>query len=407
MTSLEDVNIGSAAFKANPYPFYARLRAEAPVCCVRPADKRPAWLVTRYDDVVAVLKDGRFVKDKRTALTPEQVASQFWIPSILKPIDRNMLDLDPPDHTRLRGLVHNAFTPRLIEELRERVESLTDKLLDAVPPNGRMDLIRDYALPLPTTIIADLLGVPSQHRHKFRRWSSTIVTAVPTTWGLMKAMPALIAFLRYLKSFVRKRRADPQDDLVTALLEARESGDRLSEDELLGMISLLLIAGHETTVNLIGNGLLSLIEYPDQMDRLRNEPALIKPAIEELLRYNGPLGTATERYTREDVKIAGVTIPRGERVFAVLASANRDERQFDRPDTLDLTRDPTRHLAFGLGVHYCLGAPLARLEGQIAINTLLRRLSNVRLAIPRHALQWRPGLVLHGLKSLPLLIVRR
>ena len=199
----------------------------------------------------------------------------------------------------------------------------------------------------------------------------------------------------------------PRDDLVTALIEARESGDELSEDELLGMISLLLIAGHETTVNLIGNGMLSLIEHPDQMDRLRNDPTLIKTAVEELLRYNGPLGTATERYARVDVEIAGTTIPRGERVFAVLASANRDERQFDRPDILDLSREPNRHLAFGLGVHYCLGAPLARLEGQIAINTFLRRVPNVRLAIPRNTLKWRPGLVLHGLKSLPLLIARR
>jgi len=407
MTWLKDVNIASAAFKANPYPFYARLRAESPVCCVTPPDKRPAWLVTRYDDVVAVLKDDRFVKDKRVALTPEQVARQFWIPSILKPIERNMLDLDPPDHTRLRGLVHKAFTPRLVEELRDRVQSLTGKLLDAVQHNGRIDLIRDYALPLPTTIIAEMLGVPLQDRHKFHRWSSTIVTAVPTTLGLLKAMPALIAFLRYIRRLVQTRRADPKDDLVTALVEAREAGDQLSEDELLGMISLLLIAGHETTVNLIGNGVLSLIEHPDQMDRLRNEPALIKPAIEELLRYNGPLETATERYTREDVTIAGVTIPRGERVFAVLASANRDERQFDRPDTLDLAREPNRHLAFGLGVHYCLGAPLARLEGQIAINTLLHRVLDLRLAVPRTALRWRPGLVLHGLKSLPLTIARR
>jgi cytochrome P450 len=407
MTSPENVNIASAVFKANPYPFYARLRAEAPVCRVTPPDKRPAWLVTRYDDVVAVLKDDRFAKDKRAVQTPEQAARELWIPSMLKPMERNMLDLDPPDHTRLRGLVHKAFTPRLIEGLRQRVQSLTDQLLDAVEHKGRVDLIRDYALPIPTTIIAEMLGVPSEDRHKFHRWSSAIVTAVPTTWGLLTAMPGLIAFLRYIRRLVQTRCADPKDDLVTALAEAREAGDQLSEDELLGMISLLLIAGHETTVNLIGNGILALIEHPDQMERLRNEPALIKPAIEELLRYDGPLETATERYAREDVTIAGVTIPRGEKMFAVLASANRDESQFDRPDALDLAREPNRHLAFGLGVHYCLGAPLARLEGQIAINTLLRRVSDVRLALPRNALKWRPGLVLHGLKSLPLLITRR
>ena len=267
---------------------------------------------------------------------------------------------------------------------------------------GRMDLIRDYALPLPTTIIAEMLGVPDRERHKFHRWSNTIVSIVPSKWGLLKAIPSLIAFLRYIRRLVRTRRAAPQDDLVSALVEAHEAGDRLSEDELLAMVSLLLIAGHETTVNLIGNGMLALLEHPQQMDRLRDDPALIKPAVEELLRYDGPLETATERYAREDVTIAGVTIPRGEMVFAVLASANRDERQFDHPDTLDLTREPNRHLAFGQGVHFCLGAPLARLEGQIAINTLLRRIPDLRLAVPPQALRRRPGLVLHGLKSLPV-----
>jgi cytochrome P450 PksS len=371
------------------------------------SDRRAAWLVARYDDVVAVLKDDRFVKDKRAAFSPEQAASQPWIPRMFRPLELNMLDVDPPDHTRLRGLVHKAFSPRLIENLRGRVQSLTDELIDAVNGKGRMDLIRDYALPLPTTIIAELLGVPAGDRHRFRRWSSTIVTAEATTWGLMKAAPSLFAFLRYLRKLIKTRQAAPQDDLVSALVQAREAGDQLSEDELIAMIALLLIAGHETTVNLIGNGMLALLEHPDQMDRLRNDPALIKSAVEELLRYDGPLETATERYAREDVTIAGVTIPRGERVFAVLASANRDERQFERPDELDLAREPNRHLAFGLGVHYCLGAPLARLEGQIAINNLLRRMPDLRLAARRDALRMRHGLVLHGLVALPVTFARR
>jgi cytochrome P450 PksS len=265
-----------------------------------------------------------------------------------------------------------------------------------------MDLIRDYALPLPTTIIAEMLGVPERERDKFHRWSNTIVSIVPSKWGLLKAIPSLIAFLRYIRRLVRTRRATPQDDLVSALVEAHEAGDRLSEDELLAMVSLLLIAGHETTVNLIGNGMLTLMEHPQQLEQLRDDPGLIKPAVEELLRYDGPLETATERFAREDVTIAGVTIPRGEMVFAVLASANRDERQFPHADSLDLNREPNRHLAFGQGVHFCLGAPLARLEGQIAINTLLRRCADLRLAVPRHTLRRRPGLVLHGFKSLPV-----
>ena len=318
-----------------------------------------------------------------------------------------MLDLDSPDHTRLRGLVHKAFSPRLIDNMRERIQRLTEELLDAVQSRGQMDLIRDYALPLPSTIIAEMLGVPIRDRHKFNRWSNAIVSTVPSKWGLLRTIPHLWAFLRYIRKLVQTRREAPQDDLVSALVEAREVSDKLTEDELLAMISLLLIAGHETTVNLIGNGMLALMEHPESMDQLRSDPALIKPAVEELLRYDGPLETATERYAREDLTIAGVTIPRGEIVFAVLASANRDERQFEGPDELNLTREPNRHLAFGLGVHYCLGAPLARLEGQIAINTLLHRVPDLRLARPVSALRRRPGLVLNGLKALPVAFAKR
>jgi cytochrome P450 PksS len=402
MTAIENVDIASPVFKANPHPFYTRLRNDAPVYQMTLSDKRTAWLVSRYDDVAALLKDERFVKDKRAALSPAQLARQPWVPSMVRSIERNMLDLDPPDHTRLRALVQKAFTPRLIENLRDRISLLTNELLDAVEANGRMDLIRAYALPLPMTIIAEMLGVPPRDRNRFHRWSSNIVTTVPTTWGMMKALPSLLAFLRYIRQLVKARRVTPHDDLVSALVQAREAGDHFSEDELLSMVALLLIAGHETTVNLIGNGMLALLEHPDQMERLRNDPGLIKPAVEELLRYDGPLETATERYANEDVTILGTTIPRGEMVFAVLASANRDERQFERPDELDLTREPNRHLAFGLGTHYCLGAPLARLEGQIAINTLLRRLPDLRLSVPPAALRRRPGLVLHGLEALPV-----
>jgi cytochrome P450 len=407
MAPIENVDISSAAFKANPYPFFAQLRDVAPVHRITLPDKRAVWLVTRYEDVVTVLKDDRFAKDKRSVLTPDQMAKEPWIPSFLKPIERNMLDTDAPDHTRLRALVHMAFTPRLVENMRDRIQRLTNELLDGVQLRGRMDLIRDYAMPIPTTIIAEMLGVPVSERHKFHRWSNTIVSTVPSRWGILTAIPSLIAFLRYIRKLVRTRRVSPQDDLVSALVQAHEAGDELSEDELLAMISLLLIAGHETTVNLIGNGMLALMEHPQQMNRLRDDPALIKPAVEELLRYDGPVQTATERYTRVDVTIAGVTIPRGEMVFAALASANRDERQFDHPDTLDITREPNRHLAFGQGVHFCLGAPLARLEGQIAINSLLRRIADLRLAVPRHALRRRPGLVLNGLKSLPVAFSRR
>jgi cytochrome P450 len=402
MNPMMNVNIASPEFKANPYPFYARLRAEAPVCCVTLPTKQTAWLITRYEDVVMTLKDERFAKDKLNALTPEQATKQPWVPAMFKPLERNMLDLDAPDHTRLRALVHKAFTPRLIEQMHERIQKLADELLDAIQGQGRMDLIHDYALPIPTTIIAQMLGVPVADRHKFHRWSSTIVSSNPSGWGMLRAIPNAMAFMGYIRKLIKARRATPQDDLISALVQAEEAGEQLSEDELLAMIFILLVAGHETTVNLIGNGMLALLEHPDQLAKLRDDPALIKPAVEELLRYASPVETATERYAREDITIAGVTIPRGGLVFAAIASANRDERQFANPDTLDITREPNKHLAFGQGMHYCLGAPLARLEGQIAINTLLRRSKDVCLAVTPGALHWRRALVIRGLESLPV-----
>jgi cytochrome P450 len=374
---------------------------------VRAPDRQDSWLVTRYDDVVALLKDERFIKDRRAALTPQQASRQPWMPAAFKPLERNMLDTDPPDHARLRGLVHKAFTPRLVENLRGRVQEITDELLDAARDRGRMDLIREFALPLPSIVIAELLGIPAKDRHRFHRWSTALLTTPGTTWGLLRLLPSVTAFLRYLRKLIEARRMSPSDDLAGALVRAREADDALSEDELLAMFVLLLIAGHETTVNLIGNGTLALLRHPDQLERLRGDPELIKPGIEELLRYDGPLLTATERYAREDAEIGGVTIPRGERVFAAIASANRDESQFEAPDELDLTRDPNRHVAFGLGLHYCLGAPLARLEGQIAINTLLRRLPDLRLAVPAASLRRRPGMLLNSLEGLPVAFAGR
>jgi cytochrome P450 len=406
MNSTKEVDLTSREFRADPYPFYARWRAEAPVFRTALADKQEAWIVTRYDDVLTLLKDERFGKDKTKSLSSDQLARLPWVPSVFRPLENNMLDLDQPDHTRLRGLVYQAFTPRLIESMRERVQDLTDELLDAVQARGRMDLIKDYALPLPATIIAEILGVPARDRHKFHRWSNAMLSAKPSTWGKLRLIPHVIAFMRYIRKMSRLRRAEPRDDLISALVQAREAGDRLSEDELLSMIVLLLVAGHETTVNLIGNGVVALLEHPAELERLRDNPALIKPAIEELLRYDAPVQLATERYAREEVTIAGATIPRGERVFAALGSANRDGRQFDQPDTLQIERDPNRHLSFGQGVHFCLGASLARLEGQIAIDTLLRRAPDLRLAVPRETLRHRPTLILRGLTSLPVTFSR-
>jgi len=401
VTSSVAVNIASPEFKANPHPFYARLRAEAPVYRTVLPDKRTAWLVARYDDVVAVLKDERFVKDRRNAMTPEQLAKVPWVPGMFKPLERNMLDLDAPDHTRLRALVHKAFTPRLIEQMRERIQTLAEELLDTAERKGTLELIHDFALPIPVTIIAQMLGVLPKDHHKFHTWSRALLS-MTSGRDMLRGIPPMILFLRFMRKLVKERRAYPADDLITALVQAEEAGDTLSEDELIAMIFLLLVAGHETTVNLIASGTLALLQHPDQMEKLKNDPSFIKSGIEELVRYTTPVETATERYAREDVTIAGVTIPRGEMVFAVIASANRDERYFQNPDGLDITRENNKHLSFGQGAHYCLGAPLARMEGQIAINTLLRRMPNLRLKVAPESLRWRGGLVLRGLEALPV-----
>jgi len=401
-------DLASPAFKANPYPFYARLRDEAPVWRTTLPDKRTAWLVTRYEDVARVLKDDTFAKDKLNAMDPQQRAKTPWVPGFLKPLERNMLDLDEPDHARLRALVSKAFTPRLIEQLRGRVEALCEELLDAIERkgerSGQIELVADYALPLPATVIAELLGVPPEDHAKFHRWSNRLVS-VSSKRDTLRALPAALAFVRYLRRMIEKRRADPRADLITALIRAEEAGDKLSEDELLAMGFLLLVAGHETTVNLISSGTLALLEHPEQTQKLKSDPSLIKSAVEELLRYTSPVEIATERYPRQDVEIGATTIPRGELVLAILGSANRDERHFEDPDELDLARDPNKHLAFGRGgVHHCLGAPLARMEGQIAIGAFLRRFPKASLAVTSESLRWRRGLFLRGHKKLPLVL---
>lgn len=395
------VDITAPAFKADPFPFYARLRAEAPVFPVAVRGRGRAWLVTRYDDVQSLLRDGRLAKDPRSAMTPAQLRKAPWVPPMFKPLMQNLLGLDPPDHTRLRALVHKAFTPRIIERMRGQVETLADELLDAAAPRGRMDLIADYATPLPLTVIGRILGVPPQDNDRFHHWTSMFVTA-GTNRNLFQLVPAFTAFLRYMRRLVKQRTADPRDDLISALAQAKEGGDELNEDEILAMIFILLSAGHETTLNLIGSGTLALLQHPDQLARLRDEPALGRPAVEELLRYVTPAETATERYPREDLTIAGTTVPRGEMVLGVIASANRDARVFEDPDVVDVGRQDNPHLSFGQGIHYCVGAPLARMEGQIGIAALLRRLPGLRLGVPADRLRWRGSFVVRGMEELPV-----
>ena len=313
-----------------------------------------------------------------------------------------MLDLDDPDHSRLRTLVHKAFTPKLIETLRASIEALSEELIELARPHGRMDLIAEFALPLPVAVISQMLGIPKQEQDKFHRWSNLIVSSQSSKFGALKAIPSVISFLRYIRRLVRLRQVHPENDLTTAMIQAEEAGDKMSGDEMLSTIFLLLIAGHETTVNLIGNGMLALLTHPEQMEKLRGDPSLVACAVEEMLRFDSPLEMATERYTTEEVEYSGTGIPSGARVYVVIASANRDEQQFERADQFDITRPNNRHLSFGMGAHYCMGAPLARLEGQIAITALLKRMPKLRLAVAYNEISWKPGLILRGVKRLPV-----
>ncbi len=400
---LQGINITDARFKANPFPFYARLRAEAPVFPVtlRTRGTQRAWLVTRYDDVISVLKDDtRFVKDRHNAMTPEQLKKASGMPSIFRSLERNLLGLDGADHDRLKALVHKAFTPRMVEQLRDQTQAQVDAALDRAERNGGMELISEFALPVPLTIIGRMLGVPGEDEAKFAQWAKAFLSI--NTRNPLLTLPSILRFINYPRKLIKLRRKNPKDDLISALVKANEGNDHLTDDEIVAMVVLLLTAGHETTVNLIASGTLALLQHPDQLARLRAEPTLITSAIEELVRFVVPVETATERYAREDVTIAGTTIPKGELVLAVIAAANHDPQHFDNPDVLNISRKHNRHVGFGQGMHYCLGAPLARLEGQIAISTLVNRIPHLRLAVAPDQLRWRSGFIVRGLEALPV-----
>lgn len=390
-----DIDLTDPSVRADPYPLYARLREQAPVCRMR-VGVLDFWMLTRYDDVVAALRDERLTHDFRKV-----PRADVQVLRLLGPLNRHMLNSDPPDHTRLRALVHKAFTARFVEDLRPRIESLTGQLLDRVASQGRMDIVADYALPLPVTIIAEMLGVPVSDRERFQRWSAALVE-FGGAWSVLRALPSGWALLRYIRRLTILRRRRPENDLISALVAAEEDGEKLSGQEVWAMVGLLLLAGYETTVNLIGNGTLALLKNPEQMNTLRGQPSLMPVAVEELLRYDGPLNWAPPRWTLGDITIRGVTIPKHAAVGLGLAAADRDPVQFDRPDELNLAREPNRHIAFGQGIHYCVGAPLARLEAQIAFTTLVRRFPDLRLAVPPTTLRWRRSVPLRGLESLPV-----
>ncbi|MDP9799745.1 cytochrome P450 [Catenuloplanes nepalensis] len=381
-------------FRADPHAVYRAMRDEAPVHRVELAGGLEAWLITRHDDAKTALTDPRLVKG---VLHPP---NRIGIPKeVHSAITHHMLSADPPDHTRLRRLVSATFTPRRIEALRPRITELTAELLDAMHGLGDADLIETFAFPLPIAVISELLGVPVEDRDSFRDWSNLVTSPGDRREDSPRAVIALHGYVQEL--IARKRRA-PGDDLLSGMLAVRDDGDRLTEDELASTVFLLLIAGHETTVNLIANGVYRLLETRDRWVELRARRELLPSAIEEFLRFDSPVQTSTTRVSAAPLTIGGVDIPAGAMVLVSLLSANMDGERYPDPEQLRLSRTGTPHLAFGHGIHYCLGAPLARLEAQIAFTGLLDRFPDLRMAVSPAELTWRPGSLIHGLEALPV-----
>ncbi|WP_066946946.1 cytochrome P450 family protein [Streptomyces lushanensis] len=398
-------------FATDPYPAYAWLREHAPVHRAKLPSGVEAWLVTRYGDAKAALADARLSKNPVHHAEGAHAKGKTGIPGERDAdLMTHLLNIDPPDHTRLRRLVSKAFTPRRIAEFAPRVQQLTDRLIDGFAAKGEADLIHDFAFPLPIYAICDLLGVPAEDQDDFRDWAGMMIrhSKAGHGGGPRGGVARSVKKIRgYLAELIHRKRENPGDDLISGLVRASDDGEHLTENEAAAMAFIILFAGFETTVNLIGNGVHTLIRHPEQRARLQRsldagETELLATGVEELLRHDGPVELATWRYATEPVTLGGQRIAVGDPVLVVLAAADRDPERFASPDTLDLARRDNQHLGYGHGIHYCLGAPLARLEGQTALATLLTRLPDLRLAVDPADLRWRGGLIMRGLRTLPV-----
>jgi cytochrome P450 len=430
-TEPAELDIGDPDFMADAYDTYADLRAKGPVSRVRfrggaeeaSGDDREeqrgffggqeTFFVTHYDEVVATLLDRRFSVDPRSGMSPEQVEQEeAQTPEEFRLLSRSIISLDPPDHTRLRKLVQPSFTGRGIQALRGSIQQVVDDLLDEAErdaaergeaaPDRRMDLIEAFAYPFPVTVISDMLGIPREDRETIRGWTENLLR-VDRGRVDEEVRAGLREFIDYLRDLFERKRRAPTDDMISRLVHAEEDGDVLDEDEVLATVFLMFLAGHVTTVNLVGNGVVALLTHPDQLAKLKADRELAKGVVEETLRYWGPVDFIGRRIAREDVEVGGTVIPTGEQATVSLASSNRDPARFANPDVFDITRaDANRHVAFGKGIHVCLGAPLARVEGQVAFSTLFRRFPELRLAVPAEEVRWG-GSFLRGFARLPVL----
>jgi cytochrome P450 len=386
----------------NPYPLYHLLRSAGGVRWDEGVDR---WVITGYQEAMSAMRDSRFSAEHfqmDTSWIPEEFVATLAPP--LRAIARQMLFLDPPDHTRLRGLVSKAFTPRVIDNLRPRIQQIVDELLDKVQDKGQIEAISEFAYPLPAIVIAEMLGVPTSDRDLFTSWTNDLGSLFDSSnlsfEGLIQALNGINAFMNYLREIIHQRKNEPKDDLLQAMIDAEEQGNRLSEEELLSNCVLLLAAGHGTTTHLIGNGLIALLRNPEQLEDLRLHPEIITTAVPELLRYDSPV-QVTSRLTREEIELNGNRIEAGQNVMIILGAANHDPAQFPEPERLNLRRPENRHLAFGQGIHFCLGAQLARVEAEGAFKTVLSRLHHMRLATEE--IEWWPSMVFRGQNQVPIL----
>jgi len=387
---------------SDPFPRYAQLRREAPVSIAQSGLARGrAYLVSRYDDVLQVHTDPRFSSD----IIKNGPGGRMlrYAPRVFRLLTDSMVFKDDPEHNRLRGLVSQAFTPRRVQQMSDSIERIVDELAGRLAQRDTVDLIEDFAVPLPLSVVSEMLGVGDADRDKFHEWTTEFTDATGSSpIAALRAMPTANRMMKMFGRLAAERSAAPDDGLISALVRASEEDDRLAGNEVVAMIFLLLLAGHDTTANLIGSSIVALLDHPEEMARLRENPGLIGTAVEELLRFTTPVPCGAARIALEDVEIGDVVVPKGSSVLGMIISANRDESVFDRGEELDLGREPNRHISFAFGAHYCLGSQLARLEGRIALGALVQRFPGLRLAVPRDELRYKPTQSLRGLRELPL-----
>ncbi|WP_305927609.1 cytochrome P450 family protein [Bacillus mycoides] len=399
---IEDgINLASAQFKEDAYEIYKESRKVQPILFVNQIEIGKEWLITRYEDALPLLKDNRLKKDQANVF-PQDTKNMHLSVDNSDHLTTHMLNSDPPNHSRLRSLVQKAFTPKMISQLDGRIQRIADDLINEIERKGTLNLVDDYSFPLPIIVISEMLGIPKEDQAKFRIWSHAVIASPETPEEIKETEKQLSEFITYLQYIVDVKRKNPKEDLVSALILAENEGHKLSARELYSMIMLLIVAGHETTVNLITNTVLALLENPKQLQLLKENPELIDSAIEEGLRYYSPVEVTTARWAAEPFQIHDQTIQKGDMVIIALASANRDETVFENPEVFDIMRENNRHIAFGHGSHFCLGAPLARLEAKIAITALFKRMPSLQIKGERDKINWQGNYLMRSLEELPL-----